>query len=59
MSTLFLEDVIDSIADFTVAGPANLSRPVYALHAYYLLAGMVADASGQRLPGFDSLSFMD
>jgi hypothetical protein len=51
--------VINSIVDFTAAGPANLSRPVYNLQAYYLLAGMVADAAGQRLPGFDSLSFMD
>lgn len=53
VSTLFLEDVIDSIVNFTAADSANLSRPVYNLHAYYLSAGMVADAVEQRFPGFD------
>ena len=53
MSTLFLEDAIDSIVDFTAADPANLSSPAYNLHGYYLSAGMVADAARQRFPDFD------
>jgi threonine 3-dehydrogenase len=53
MSTLFLEDVIDSIVNFTAVDAAQLSRHVYNLHAYYLSAGMVADAAVKRFPGFD------
>ncbi len=53
VSTLFLEDVVDSIVDFTAADPARLSRHVYNLHAYYLSAGMVAAAARERFPGFD------
>lgn len=52
ISTLFLEDVIDSIVTFNAAEVAQLSRHVYNLHAYYLSAGMVAAAAKLRFPGF-------
>jgi len=53
ISTLFLEDVIDSIVDYTAAEASQLSRHVYNLHAYYLSAGMVAAEAAKRFPGFD------
>ena len=53
MSTIFLEDVVDSIVQFTAADRASLSRHVYNLHAYYLSAGMVAEAALNRFPNFD------
>ena len=53
VSTLFIDDVIDSIVDFTAAEPSRLTRHVYNLHAYYLSAGMVADAASARFPGFE------
>ena len=53
ISTLFLEDVTDSIVQFTAVETAQLSRHVYDLHGYYLTAGMVAEAVVQRFPHFD------
>jgi len=53
ISTLFLEDVIDSIVNYTAAEASQLSRHVYNLHAYYLTAGMVAQEVAKRFPGFD------
>ena len=53
ISTLFLEDVIDSIVNYTATEAAQLSRHVYNLHAYYLSAGMVAVEAAKRFPGFD------
>jgi threonine 3-dehydrogenase len=53
ISTLFLEDVIDSIVDYTGTDASRLSQPVYNLHAYYLSAGMVAEEAARRFPGFD------
>jgi threonine 3-dehydrogenase len=53
ISTLFLEDVIDSIVNYTAAEATHLSRHVYNLHAYYLTAGMVAMEAAKRFPGFD------
>ena len=55
ISTLFLEDVIDSILDYTAADVDRLSQHVYNLHAYYLSAGMVAAEAARRFPGFDYL----
>jgi threonine 3-dehydrogenase len=52
ISTLFLEDVIDSIVDYTAADAGQLSQQVYNLHAFYLSAGMVAKEAAQRFPGF-------
>lgn len=53
VSTLFIDDVIDSIVDFTAAERSCLTRHAYNLHAYYLTAGMVADAAKARFPGFE------
>jgi threonine 3-dehydrogenase len=53
VSTLFLEDVIDSIVDYTAADSSALRHHAYNLHAFYLSAGMVAEAAAQRFPGFD------
>jgi threonine 3-dehydrogenase len=53
ISTLFLEDAIDSIVNFTAAEASQLNRHVYNLHAYYLSAGAVAEAAAKRFPGFD------
>ena len=53
MSTIFLEDVVDSIVQFSAADRSSLSRHVYNLHAYYLSAGMIAEAALERFPGFE------
>lgn len=53
VSTIFLDDVVDSIVKFTAADPARLTRHAYSLHAYFLSAGMVADAIRQRFPDFE------
>ena len=53
MSTIFLEDVVDSIVQFSAADRSCLSRHVYNLHAYYLSAGMVAEAALERFPDFE------
>ncbi len=52
ISTLFVEDVINSIVNFTATDAAQLSCHVYNLHAYYLSAGMVAAEAEKRFPGF-------
>ncbi|MEM7561697.1 MAG: NAD-dependent epimerase/dehydratase family protein [Pseudomonadota bacterium] len=52
VSTLFLEDVIDSIVDYTAVNPEKLTRHAYNLHSYYLTAGMVAEELTMRFPGF-------
>ncbi|MGB7300134.1 MAG: NAD-dependent epimerase/dehydratase family protein [Burkholderiaceae bacterium] len=53
ISTLFLEDAVDSIVQFTNAQANKLTRHVYNLHGYFLSAGEVAEAAAQRFPGFD------
>ena len=53
ISTIFLDDVIDSIVGYVDADRDRLSQHVYNLHAYYLSAGMVATAARARFPGFD------
>ena len=53
VSTIFLEDVIDSIVDFTAADRSCLNQYAYNLHAYYLSAGMVAEAAARRFADFD------
>jgi threonine 3-dehydrogenase len=53
VSTIFLEDVIDSIVAYTAAARATLTQHAYNLHAYYLSAGMVAQAARTRFPDFD------
>ena len=53
MSTIFLDDVIDSIVNYTAAARNTLTQHTYNLHAYYLSAEMVAQAVRARFPDFD------
>lgn len=53
MSTIFLDDVIDSIVDYTAAAKADLKQNAYNLHAYLLSAGQVAGFLSRRFPGFE------
>ena len=52
ISSMFIDDVIDSILDFCSAPRSALSVPIYNLHAYYLDAAMVADNIRARYPDF-------
>jgi threonine 3-dehydrogenase len=52
MSTIFIEDVINSIIDFTFADSTTFTRHAYSLHAYYLSAGMVAEQVLRKYPEF-------
>jgi len=52
MSTLFLEDVISSIVDYTHAPKEKLTRHAYNLHAYHLTTQMVIDEIVKRYPDF-------
>ncbi len=52
VSTLFLDDVIDSMVDYVDADPARLTEHVYNVHGFYLNAQMVAAAVGERFPQF-------
>jgi threonine 3-dehydrogenase len=53
ISTIFLDDVIDSIVSYTGAARDSLTQHIYNLHAYYLSAGMVAQAARAHFPDFD------
>lgn len=52
MSTIFLEDVISSIVDYTHAPKEKLSQHAYNLHAYHLTTQMVIDEILKRYPDF-------
>jgi len=52
MSTLFLEDVISSIVDYTHAPKERLTRHAYNLHAYHLTTQMVIDEIVKKYPEF-------
>jgi len=52
MSTIFLDDVISSIVDYTFAPKNNLKRHAYNLHAYHLTTQMVIDEILKRYPDF-------
>jgi len=52
MSTLFLEDVISSIVDYSHAPKENLTRHAYNLHAYHLTTQMVIDEIVKKYPEF-------
>lgn len=52
MSTIFLEDVITSIVDYTYAPREKLTRHAYNLHAYHLTTQMVIDEIIKRYPDF-------
>ena len=53
ISTMFLEDVIDSIVDYCAADAARLREHAYNLHGYFLSAEMVAEAATARFPRFE------
>lgn len=52
MSTLFLEDVISSIVDYTHAPKERLTQHAYNLHAYHLTTQMVIDEIVKKYPEF-------
>ena len=52
MSTIFLEDVIGSIIDYTSAPKQQLTNHAYNLHAYHLTTQMVIDEILKRYPDF-------
>lgn len=52
MSTIFLEDVISSIVDFTSVPRAQVKQHAYNLHAYHLTTQMVIDEIVKRYPDF-------
>lgn len=52
MSTIFLEDVISSIVDYTNAPREKLTLHAYNLHAYHLTTQMVIDEILNRYPDF-------
>lgn len=53
MSTIFLDDVISSIINFTYADKTSLTRHAYGLHAYFVSAEMVANEILKRHAGFE------
>lgn len=53
MSTLFLEDVISSIVDYSHAPKDNLTQHAYNLHAYHLTTQMVIDEILKKYPKFE------
>ena len=53
MSTLFLEDVINSIMLFSNANVGRLKRHAYSLHAYYFTAEEIVEKIVERYPHFD------
>jgi len=52
MSTIFLEDVISSIVDYTAVPKEALNQHAYNLHAYHLTTQMVIDEILKRYPDF-------
>ncbi len=52
MSTLFLEDVINSIVEYTHAPKESLTRHAYNVHAYHLTTQMVIDEILLSYPDF-------
>jgi len=53
ISTMALEDVIDSIIQLSDAHRGSLTQHAYNLHAYYLNCQMIIDAIERRFPGFE------
>ncbi len=53
VSTLFLQDVINSIMAITFAEKEQITQPAYNLHAYSLSARMVADEILKKFPDFE------
>lgn len=53
MSSIFLEDVISGIVQFTRADVTQVKRHAYNLHAYFVSAGMVAERIRASIPAFE------
>ena len=53
MSTIFLDDVVSSIVDYTHAPREALTQHAYNLHAYHLTTQMVIDEILKRYPDFE------
>jgi len=53
MSSIFLEDVISGIVQFTQANRNDIRRHAYNLHAYFVSAGMVAERICASVPEFE------
>ena len=53
MSTLFLEDVIRSIVEYSLADANRLSRHTYNLHGYHVTAEAVATTIRRRFQNFE------
>lgn len=51
-STLFLDDVIQSIVSLVKADPARFKQHVYSLHSFVLTGDMIERAIQQRFPDF-------
>ena len=52
MSTIFLDDVVDSIIQITQADRLDLTQHAYSLHAFTLTTERVINAIVQRFPNF-------
>ena len=53
MSTMFLKDVVRSIAEIALADRDRLTRPAYNLHSFFASAGDVEDVIKSRWQGFE------
>jgi threonine 3-dehydrogenase len=53
MSTIFLEDVVESIFVHNQVSRESLSKHVYNLHAYYLSADLIVREISRRFVGFE------
>ncbi len=52
VSTIFLDDVVDSIVQYTFTEEAKLTRHVYNLHSFYLSAEMLVAELAKQYPEF-------
>ncbi len=50
MSTLYLMDVVRSLAEFTLCDKACIKQPAYNLHAFHFTAAMLAKSLQNRFP---------
>jgi threonine 3-dehydrogenase len=53
MSTLYLDDVVRSLAEMAMADRTRLTKPAYNLHSYFATAGDIEDAIRARWQGFE------
>lgn len=50
MSTLYLDDVVKSIVEYTAVDQSRLKHHVYSLHSYFVNSRMVADSIRSKYP---------